>query len=666
LQPSPDNFLLIPHPLTQVSQALCEIAVMCRHFFLLLSFLSFSRSWAQGYQPDKVNTKAITFYEQAIRQLEDERYQLGILLLKKSVQLDSNFADALLSLAGVYGQLKKYDSSILWYERVRLIDSNYFAPYGLPYSINLAGKGDFASALQAVNRFLSTPRLNDKSKRSGLYRKSCYEFALNYAKEHPDSTYTFSPENLGDSVNTNSSEYYPTVTINDSLLVFTRREGGRENFIETAFRGNGFTRWRTIPGNLNEEPKKGAISVSQDGDWLLFAAIFPDQGYRSFDIYISYATPEGWSEPENLGPAINSEFWDTAPSLSPDKSTLYFTSSRPGGFGGSDLYYSNRLANGKWSEAENMGPIINTPGDEMAPFIHADNQTLFFTSTGWPGYGGSDLFIARKNSDGKWGKPQNLGYPINTIENEGMMAVAANGITAYYSSDRSDSRGGMDLYRFTLRKDLQPFKTFYLKGKIKDQLTGKALPSVVELTVNNNRKTWMRVQTDEQANYFITLPAGNDYTLTVNRKGYLFYSELFQLSTQLPDSIYRKDISLQPIRLNASLTFSNIQFASNSFSLPEAGKIELDKLINLMNENPSIRVEIGGHTDNTGLAENNRLLSENRAKSIVNYLIENKIAATRLRWKGYGSSQPITDNKTEAGRALNRRTSFTIIGIDPL
>ena len=264
------------------------------------------------------------------------------------------------------------------------------------------------------------------------------------------------------------------------------------------------------------------------------------------------------------------------------------------------------------------------------------------------------------------GKAANLGYPINTIENEGMMAVAANGITAYYSSDRSDSRGGMDLYRFTLRKDLQPFKTFYLKGKIKDQLTGKALPSVVELTVNNNRKTWMRVQTDEQANYFITLPAGNDYTLTVNRKGYLFYSELFQLSTQIPDSIYRKDISLQPIRLNASLTFSNIQFASNSFTLPEAGKIELDKLINLMNENPSIRVEIGGHTDNSGLAENNRLLSENRAKSIANYLIENKIAAPRLRWKGYGSSQPIADNKTEAGRALNRRTSFTIIGIDRL
>jgi outer membrane protein OmpA-like peptidoglycan-associated protein len=310
-----------------------------------------------------------------------------------------------------------------------------------------------------------------------------------------------------------------------------------------------------------------------------------------------------------------------------------------------------------------MGPLINTPGDEMAPFIHADNQTLYFTSTGLPGYGGSDLFVARKNSEGKWEKPKNLGYPINTIENEGSMAVAANGITAYYSSDRSDSRGGLDLYRFSLRKDLQPFKTFYLKGRIKDQLTGKSLPSVVELTINNNQKTWMRVLTDEQANYFITLPAGNDYTLTVNRKGYLFYSELFQLSSQQPDSIYRKDITLQPIRLNASLTFANIQFATNSFALPAAAKIELDKLIALLNDNPSLRIEIGGHTDNSGIAENNRILSENRAKAIAQYLIDNKIMPARLTWKGFGSSRPIADNATEKGKALNRRTSFTITGM---
>jgi len=631
---------------------------------LLLFLLLFGSSLlAQVYQPEKVNRNSITYYEEAIRQLQEEHYREGIDWLKKSIGLDSNFADAVLSLAGVYGQLKKYDSSIHWYERARSIDSNYFAPYALPYSINLAGTGNFSSALTAVNQFLRIPQLNDKSRRSGLYRQSCYQFALTYATEHPDAEKNFSPENLGDSVNTYSSEYYPTVTINDSLLVFTRREGGRENFIETAFRGNGFSKWKTIPGNLNEEPKKGAISVSQDGDWLLFAAQLPDQGYRSFDIYISYATPVGWSEPENLGPAVNTEFWETAPSLSPDKNSLYFISNRPDGFGGSDLYVCHRLPNGQWSNAENMGPSINTPGDEMSPYIHADNQTLYFTSTGWPGYGGSDLFVVRKNSEGKWSTPQNLGYPINTIENEGSMAVSANGVTAYYSSDRSDSRGGLDLYRFYLRKDLQPAKTFYLKGKVKDLLSGKALPSAVELTNNTDQKSWMRVQTDEQGNYFITLPAGNDYTLTVNRKGYLFYSELFQLTSKPPDSVYKKDIGLQPIRLNASLTFANIQFATNSFLLPNAGKIELNKLIHLMNENPTIKVEIGGHTDNTGLPEKNIQLSENRAKSIVQYLIENKISSNRLSWKGYGSSRPIADNSTEEGKALNRRTSFTIIGL---
>ena len=636
---------------------------MSRLPLLLILLLLGSSAMAQVYQPDKVNRNSITYYEEAIRQLQEERYREGIDWLKKSITLDSNFADAVLSLAGVYGQLKKYDSSIHWYERARSIDSNYFAPYALPYSINLAGTGNFSSALTAVNQFLRIPQLNDKSRRSGLYRQSCYQFALTYATEHPDAEKNFSPENLGDSVNTYSSEYYPTVTINDSLLVFTRREGGRENFIETAFRGNGFSKWKTIPGNLNEEPKKGAISVSQDGDWLLFAAQLPDQSYRSFDIYISYATPVGWSEPENLGPAVNTEFWETAPSLSPDKNSLYFISNRPDGFGGSDLYVCHRLPNGQWSNAENMGPSINTPGDEMSPYIHADNQTLYFTSTGWPGYGGSDLFVARKNSEGKWSTPQNLGYPINTIENEGSMAVSANAVTAYYSSDRSDSRGGLDLYRFYLRKDLQPAKTFYLKGKVKDLLSGKTLPSTVELTNNTDQKSRMRVQTDEQGNYFITLPVGNDYTLTVNRKGYLFYSELFQLTSKLPDSVYKKDIGLQPIRLNASLTFANIQFATNSFLLPDAGKIELNKLIHLLNENPTIKVEIGGHTDNTGLPEKNIQLSENRAKSIVQYLIENKISPNRLSWKGYGSSRPIADNSTEAGKSLNRRTSFTIIGL---
>ena len=624
----------------------------------------FSQSHAQVYQPDKIASNAITAYEDAINFLQNGQFVEGIQVLKKSVALDSNYVDAYLSLGGVYGQLKKYDSSVYWYLQAKKRDTAYFAPYQLPLSINLAGAGNFALARTYVNQFLSIPGLNEKSRKSGEYRKRCYEFAIQYAADHPGWENSFSPENLGDSVNTRWSEYYPTVTVTDSLLVFTRRDDrAREDFIEAAIIPGGFRKWNTIPGSLNEEPKKGAISVSQDAEWLLYAAQLPEQGYQSFDIYISLATPNGWSDPQNLGPAINTDFWETAPSLSPDKNELYFCSNRPGGYGGADLYVSHRLPNGKWSNAENMGPSVNTAGDEMAPFIHADNQTLYFTSSGWPGYGGSDLFVMKKDAAGKWSAPINLGYPINTIENEGSMAVAADGTTAYYASDRSDSRGGLDIYKFSLRKDLQPHKTLYLKGQVKDKITGKPLPCLVELIENSLQKSLLKVQTDETGNYFVTLPTGNDYTLTVNRRNYLFYSELFQLSKSVPDSVYKKDIYLQPIQLNASLTFSNIQFANNSFALPESGKIELNKLITLLRENPRIQIEIGGHTDNIGSAESNRILSENRAKAIVQYLLDNQIDAGRLKWKGYGATQPIANNATEAGRAINRRTTFTIIGL---
>ena len=196
-----------------------------------------------------------------------------------------------------------------------------------------------------------------------------------------------------------------------------------------------------------------------------------------------------------------------------------------------------------------------------------------------------------------------------------------------------------------------------------DKKTGKNLPSYVELTDNSNNKALMKVQTDELGDYFITLPTGNDYTFTVNRKGYLFYSELMELSKKAADSTYKKDIYLQPVELNASVTFRNIQFANNSYLLPNAGLIELEKLVQVLTENPSLKVEIGGHTDNIGKPEDNLKLSTNRAKSIVDYLVSRGIDITRLNFKGFGSTQPIADNNTEQGRAMNRRTTFTITGL---
>lgn len=635
-----------------------------KHLIVIATILFSSSVFAQAYNPDKVNKKAIPIYQKAIEHLGYGEYKEAITTLEKCIAIDKNYVDAYLSLAGAYGELKNYKAAITNYEIAKEKDSAYFKVYNLPYSINLAGEGRFEEALAAVNTFATIPNLGERSLKSLKYRKDCYTFAINYQQKHPNKNYIFNPINLGDSINSERSEYFPSLTVNDSLLVFTRREGGGEYFYKANITNpNVLPKAEKIAGDINDEPFKGAISVSADGEWMIFAGNIGNNSHDNFDLYICYATPTGWSEPQNLGTNINTGFWESAPSLSPDKRVLYFSSNRPGGYGGADLYVSYRDEKGKWSKAINMGPDVNTLGDETAPYIHADNQTLYFTSSGLQGYGGTDIFVMRKSFGGTWSLPENLGYPINTIENEGSLAVAPNGVNAYYASDRSDTRGGLDLYKFDLREDVQPYKTLYVKGFVYDKNTSKGLPSNVELIDNNTGKTLMNVQTDETGFYFVTLPVKKDYTFAVNRKGYLYYSKLYELSSKIADSIYKEDIYLQPIELNKITTFKNIQFETNAYKLKDISKIELDKLLQLLNENPTIKIEVSGHTDNVGKAEDNLKLSTNRAKAVVDYLIEKGIAAQRLQYKGFGATKPLADNATETGKSLNRRTEFTIIGM---
>jgi len=260
--------------------------------------------------------------------------------------------------------------------------------------------------------------------------------------------------------------------------------------------------------------------------------------------------------------------------------------------------------------------------------------------------------------------PENLGYPINTIENEGSLVVAADGKTAYFASDRADTRGQLDIYTFEMRNDIRPAKTFWVKGKVYDKKTGKGLPSSVELGDLKNKRIVSKLQTDETGNYLTTLPVGNDYAFNVNRKGYLFYSANFMLSNPSSDSVYQMDIPLQPIEANASIILKNIFFDINRYELKPASQIELDDVVRLLNENPLLTIQINGHTDNVGKTADNLMLSENRARSVVNYLKSKGIDPKRLSFKGFGDSQPVGPNTTEAGRALNRRTELKVLKIN--
>lgn len=628
-------------------------------YFFTFNFSSI----AQPYDPGKINKKAVALYNQAMNRIEDGSLTNAAGLLQQAIEADKNYIDAYLTLAAIYGKNKNYKSSIANYEIAIASDSIYTMDYKMAYSIQLAGDGEFEKALTAINDLLTkkSPR-NPTSLESAQKRKRSYEFAVEYAKNYHDTTYIFAPQNLGSGINSEEPEYFPTLSIDGNEFVFTRRVNhNNEDFFSSIKTKDGWENAQPLKGNINTPQNEAAQNISQDGQWLVFTAYNRPEGYGNFDLYISYLNPQGWSDAKNLGGIVNSDQWDAQPCLSPDKKELYFASRRFGGFGGSDIYVSRLQTNGRWSEPENLGGGINTPGDDQCPFIHADNQTLYFTSNGWQGYGNNDLFVVRRGFNGTWSKPLNLGYPINTIDDEGTLFIAADGVTAYYASDRNDSRGSHDIYSFELRKDIRPFKTLWVKGKVTDKKTGKGIRSTVELTDLSNKQIISKEQTDETGNYFMTLPVGKDYAFSVNEKGYLFYSDQFLMAERSPDSVYEKNISLQAIEVNASIVLKNIFFEVSKFELKPQSQVELDKLVQLLNENPSLKIEISGHTDNVGKSSDNLLLSNNRAKAVVDFLLSKNIAAQRLIAKGYGESKPVADNNTEDGRAMNRRTEMKVV-----
>jgi len=636
---------------------------MKRILLLVLLAASFLQSRSQWYDPEKVNHKANTIYNLAINKARSGDYPSSITMINEALKIEPKFVDAFLSLAGIYAEMKNYTTSVANFEKAFSLDSVYSNDFNLPYSISLAGCGRFTDALNAVNKFLSNPKLNDRSMKAGEFRKKTYQFAIDYAQSHPDKNYVFASQNLGDSINTSDLEYFPSLTIDGKKLIFTKRIRNKESFYESDRVNGNWGKAFPLVGKINSpDYNVGAQNISQDGEWLVFTGCDFPQGQGSCDIYISYLTKNGWSEPQNLGRNVNSEFWESTPSLSPDKRDLYFSSNRTGGFGGKDIWVCHRTETGRWSEPENLGPDINTSGDESTPFIHADNQTLYFNSNGLSCYSEKpDLFVTRKLADGKWGKPENLGYPINTIDDEGSMIVDADGKTAYYSSDKIDTKGGLDIYTFELREDLRPLKTLWAKGKVYDNKTKAGLPSTVVLTDVNTRQTVSKLQTDEDGNYLITLPVGKDYAFNVHRKGYLFYSQNYNMKNISSDSVFNVDIPLEPIEANAKVILKNVFFDTKKTDLKSESITELDNVVKLMNENPNMKILISGFTDNIGKPADNLKLSTGRAVAVVNYLVSKGVNNSRLSFKGFGETKPIASNNTEEGRAMNRRTELTVV-----
>jgi outer membrane protein OmpA-like peptidoglycan-associated protein len=412
---------------------------------------------------------------------------------------------------------------------------------------------------------------------------------------------------------------------------------------------------------INTPENEGTITLSPDGQYVFFTGCNRQDGQGSCDLYFSALDGDQWKEPKNLGFPINTRAWESQPSLSFDGKTIYFTSDRPGGYGGMDIWFST-YNKGKWSAPQNIGPEINTPGNEQCPMIAKDDQTLYFNTDGRVGMGGVDLFICRKTPDGRWGKAENLGYPINTHADEICLVLTANGENAFYVSKRPGGAGGLDLYEFKLYEQARPKKTGYVKGVVFDAITKLKLKAKIELIDLATAKTVVEAYSNKLSGEFIICLQGNkDYALNVSCEGYLFHSENFSLKNQSATDPLVLSVPLYPIEAGGKVVLKNIFFDVDQYVLKTESKIELDKLVSFLKANATLTIEVSGHTDNSGNKQKNLDLSFNRAKAVVSYLVEQGIASNRLTARGYADAQPIADNKTEAGRKQNRRTEFKIL-----
>jgi len=410
---------------------------------------------------------------------------------------------------------------------------------------------------------------------------------------------------------------------------------------------------------LNTNNNEGAHTISADGKIMYFTACNRSDGYGSCDIYRSYKRGNIWTKAENVK-ELNSETWDSQPSLSADGKTIYFASARSGNM---DIYASQLLDNNKWNKPTRLANNINTAKSELTPFIHPDGKTLFFASDGHGGMGKYDIFYTQKINDTLWTNPINIGYPINTNKDDAFLFVNANGNKAFFASEMSGGFGGYDIYMFELPKNIISNPVTYFKGLVLDNNNNNPITNAVaELYSLNDGSLKGKAKTDNDGTFILPLPTGTSYALNVSAENYLFYSEHIELM-ETRDSLHPfiKYIYLKPIQKDQTMVLNNILFDFDKSTLRPESYVELEKLYKFLIENPNLIIEIGGHTDNKGTKEYNLLLSEKRAKAVYDYLISKNINPSRLKYKGYGDTKPIADNTTEEGRQLNRRTEIKIL-----
>ncbi|MBI5541826.1 MAG: OmpA family protein [Bacteroidia bacterium] len=638
---------------------------------VLMLFISLT-GYSQGNYTS-TNKKAIEFFEIAIGYYNKGDLEYTKNYIEFALEKDPNFIEPYLLLADLENEQYHFKEEIAALKKVIEINPEYNSKMYFFVAKSEMKIGSYDDAVVHLNKCISFSDSDTSISNSAKEYLVKAEFGA-YAIKHP---VPFNPINLGPYVNTEFKDYWPSLTADENTMMFTvqlptkyRMPNGsvlmQEDFFITHKTEDGtWSPSLNVGSPINTQDNEGAQGISADGRFLFYTACNRKEDFGSCDIYYSEKMGNRWSTPKNIGPPISTSYWESNPAPSSDGRVLFLASGgRPDSKGGRDIYFTRKNENGTWTEPVNLGDSINTKKNEYAPFIHPDGKTLYFSSDGWPGMGGQDIFYSRLKKDGTWSTPKNIGYPINTFADDFGLTVNAHGNLAMYSSNRDGSRD-WDIFQFELYPEARPQVVTWVKGVVYDVITKQKLEAEVEMLELETSESVTCLKSDPITGaYLACIPTEKNYALNVAKKGYVFYSGNFSLEGLTDFSKpYNLDVPLTPIKPGVAVVLRNIFFDTDLSNLKPKSKTELSKLISFLKENPGVSIEIGGHTDNVGSQEHNLKLSQNRAKSVQTYLVEHGIASTRLSSKGYSFSKPIATNDTEEGRALNRRTEFIITTI---
>lgn len=618
------------------------------------------------------DSKARDLYNQGNKLFTERKPEEAITFMQEAVKRSPDFLDAHIKLGQLYEFRKRYDAALASFQNAMRLqpDPTLSGVAFQSVSSLLMRQGRYAEALPVLERYL-TAFAPQSAQASRIQRLIATAKFGQEAMQNPQSV---TPRPVSPTLQTTLSQYFPVLTADEQTLVFTALKAeGDEDLQVSTFTGETWNAPVSISQSINTPDNEGTASLSADGRMLVYTACQNRAGLGGCDLYVSRKTGSEWSAPQNLGPIVNSRFYESQPSLSADGRRLYFVSDRPGGLGKRDIWRTDLDPDGNWQTPVNVGAPVNTPFNEASPFIHANGRSLFFASDGHVGMGGYDLFVSDNptatDAPKSWSQPVNLGYPINNADDQASLFVTANGTRAYYSYE--EQKEGVSqksrLYMFdlpeSLRERVKPVS--YLKGTIVDARTKKPLPATIELIDLATKQVINRFTADAQTGqYTSVLPSGGEYALYVSVPGYLFKSLSFDFTQKTKGDGLTLSVPLEPITTGkdaARETLNNIFFESGRYDLADKSRTELDRLADFLKTNPTVKIEIAGHTDDQGEAATNLNLSKKRAQAVVDYLAKAGIDAGRIQAAGYGEARPLAPNTTEENRRLNRRIEWRVL-----